>query len=73
MHRLTKLSSVFSLSRPQTSQYRKSRIWEMKEDKYAKSLTKNQVCAIIHIRDDSEKRFTQICKALYGDAMLVSF
>ena len=36
-------NSVFSLSRNQnikmqTSQYRKSRIWEMKEDKYTKSL-----------------------------------
>ena len=29
----------------------KSRIWEMKEDKYTKSLAKNQVSAIIHIRD----------------------
>ena len=51
-----------------TSQYRKSRIWEMKEYKYTKSLVKNQVCAIIHMRDI----FTQIYKALYGDAMLLS-
>ena len=35
----------------QTSQYRKFRIWEMKEDKYTKSLAKNQVCAIIRMRD----------------------
>ena len=35
----------------QTSQYRKSRIWEMKEDKYTKSLAKNQVCGIIRMRD----------------------
>ena len=48
----------------QTSQYRKSRIWEMKGDKYTKSLAKNQ--------KESEKRFTQIYKALYGDAILVS-
>ena len=27
----------------ETFQYRKSRIWEMKEDKYTKSLAKNQV------------------------------
>ena len=31
----------------QTSQYRKVQIWEMKEDKYTKSLAKNKVCAII--------------------------
>ena len=48
----------------QTSQYKKSRIWEMKEDKYTKSLAKNQ--------KESEKRFTQIYNALYGDAILVS-
>ena len=40
----------------------------MKEDKYTKSLAKSQVCAIF-----SEKRFTQIYKALYEDAMFVSF
>ena len=34
-----------------TRQYRKSRIWEMKEDKYTKGLEKNQVSAIIHFRD----------------------
>ena len=45
----------------------------MKEDKYTKSLAKNQVYAIVHMRDRYwEKRFTQICKALYGDAMFVS-
>ena len=44
----------------------------MKEDKYTKSLAKNQVCAIVHMRQRSEKRFTQFYKALYGDAMLVS-
>ena len=32
-------------------QYRKSRIWEMKEDKYSKSLAKNQVDALVHMRD----------------------
>ena len=54
----------------QTSQNTKSRIWEIKQEKYTKSLAKNQVCAIIDIRG---KRFTQIYKALYRDAMLVSF
>ena len=45
----------------------------MKEDKYANSLAKNQVCAIFHMRlRYSEKRFTQIYKALSGDAMFVT-
>ena len=35
----------------QTIQYRRSRIREMKEDKYTKSLAKNQVCAIFQRRD----------------------
>ena len=45
----------------------------MKEDKYTKSVAKNQVdaCNSSYARC-SEKRFTQIYKALYGDAMLVS-
>ena len=38
----------------------------MKEDKYTKSLAKNQVYAIVHMRD-----ITQIYKALYGDALFV--
>ena len=57
----------------ETLQYRKSRIWEMKEDKCTTSLAKNQVYAIIRMHARySEKRFTQIYKALYGDAMFVS-
>ena len=44
----------------------------MKEDKYTKSLAKNQVHAMVHMRDIRKKRFTQIYKALYGDAMFVS-
>jgi len=44
----------------------------MKEVKYTKTLAKNQVCLIIHIRDFRKKRFNQIYKALYGDSMLVS-
>ena len=38
----------------QTSQYRKSRIWEMKEDECTKSLAKNQVCEIIYRQDISK-------------------
>ena len=67
--------SVFSVTpsqiKLQTIQNRKSQIWEMKEDKYTKSLAKNQVCNISYVRY-LEKGFTQIYKALYGDAMLVS-
>ena len=54
----------------QTIQYRRSRIWEMKENKYTKSLAKNGLCNISNARH-SEKRFT-IYKALYGNAILVS-
>ena len=44
----------------------------MKEDKCTTSLAKNQVYAIIRMHARySEKRFTQIYKALYGDAMFV--
>ena len=53
----------------QTIQYRKSRIWEMKEDKYAKSLSKNHFCAIFHLRNIRKNLFTQSYKALYGDDM----
>ena len=35
----------------QTSQNWRFVIWEVKQDKYTKSLAKNQVCAIIHMRD----------------------
>ena len=52
--------------------YSKSRIWQVKEDKYTKSLSKNQVCAIFHMRNIRKKSFTQIYKALYRDAMFVS-
>ena len=55
-----------------TIQNGKSRIWEMKEDKYTKGLAKTQVCAIFHYARFSEKRCTQIYKVLYGDTMLVS-
>ena len=39
----------------------------MKEDKYTKSLAKNQVYAIVRMRD-----ITQIYKALYRAALFVS-
>ena len=48
----------------QTSQYRKSTICEMKEDKYTKSLAKNQVCAIIDVRDIRKNvlpKFIRLC------------
>ena len=44
----------------------------MKEEKNTKSLAKNQVYGIVHMRDIRKKRFTQIYKALFGDAMFVS-
>ena len=53
----------------ETFEYRKSRTCEMKEDKYVKSLAKNQVYAYARY---SEKRFTEMYKALYRDAMFVS-
>ena len=48
----------------QTIQYRRSRIREMKEDKYTKSLAKNQVCAIFHmldIRKNVLPKFIKLC------------
>ena len=41
----------------ETFEYRKSRTCEMKEDKYVKSLAKNQVYAYARY---SEKRFTEM-------------
>ena len=35
----------------QTIQYRRTRIWEIKKDKYTKTLAKNQVCEIFQMRD----------------------
>ena len=46
----------------------------MKEDKYTKSLAKNQIYAIVHMRDSLfGKTFypNLLNKALYGDAMFV--
>ena len=42
----------------------------MKGGKYTKTLAKIWVEGIIRIRDIREKCFTQIYRALYGDAML---
>ena len=44
----------------QTIQHRKSRIWEIKEDKYTKSLAKNQVYAIFQMRDIRKKSSHEI-------------
>lgn len=43
----------------QTRQYRKSRIWGLKEVKYTKTLAKNQVRLIIHTRD--LPKFIRLC------------
>ena len=48
----------------QTIQYRKSRIWEIKGDKYAKGIAKNQVCAMFHLRDIRKTvlpKFIKLC------------
>ena len=42
----------------------------MKGSKYTKTLAKIWVEGIIRIRDIRDKCFTQIYRALYGDAML---
>ena len=54
----------------QTIQYRTSRIWEMKEDKYTKRLAKNQVCAIFQMRDIRKNDLPKFIKALYADCRL---
>ena len=55
----------------QTIQYRESRIWEIKEDKYTTSLAKNQVRAIFHMQDIRKNVLIQIhtVKLVYGDNM----
>ena len=48
----------------QTIKYRKSRIWEMKEDKYTKSLAKNRVCVIFDMQDirgNVLPKFSKLC------------
>ena len=60
--------SVFTVTpwkiKMQIIQYRKSRIWEVKEDKYTKSVAKNQVCAIFYMREILKNvlpRFRRLC------------
>ena len=48
----------------QTIQYKNSRIWEMKEEEYTKSLAKNQVFAIFQMRDIQRNvipKFIKLC------------
>ena len=47
-----------------TIQYRRTRIWEMKKDKYTKALAKNQVCEIFQMRDIGKNglpKFIKLC------------
>ena len=62
--------TVNNMKKMQTSRYRNSLIWEMKEDEY-KPRQGSGLCDNSYARY-SEKRFTQIYKALCVDAMLVS-
>ena len=48
----------------QTIQNRRTRIWEMKKDKYTKTLAKNQVCEIFQMRDIGKNglpKFIKLC------------
>ena len=48
----------------QTIQYRRTRIWEIKKDKYTKTLAKNQVCEIFQMRDIGKNglpKFIKLC------------
>ena len=58
-----------AIKNEKANQYRKSRIWEIEEDKYTSQ--ESGLWNNPYVRC-SQKRFTQICKALYGDAMLMS-
>ena len=54
----------------QTIQYRESRIWEIKEDKYTKSLAKNQDCVIFHTQNNRKNLLFKFIKLyIYGDNM----
>ena len=55
----------------QTIQYRKSRIWEIKEDKYTKRLAKNQFCVILHMQDIRKNVFPKFIR-LCMETLLVS-
>ena len=50
----------------------KSRIWEMKGGRFANIVAKIQLSAIFICKLLAEKWSTQLYRALYGDAMLVS-
>jgi len=67
-------NSVFTVTpskiKMHTIQYRESRIVEIKEDKYTKSLAKNQVCAIFHTQNVRKNVLFKFIKLyLYGDNM----
>ena len=57
-----------STTKTQTSQYRKARIWEMKENKYIKRLAKNQVCAITPMRDIRKNVLSNFIRLFYFTA-----
>ena len=57
----------------ETFWYRKSRIWEMKEEKYEKSLAKNQVYAIVHMRDIRKNVLPKIIKFCMKTPCFVPF
>ena len=44
----------------------------MKEDNLKKSLAKNEVCAIFHMRDMRKNVLPKFIKLCHGDAMFVS-
>ena len=46
----------------QIIQYRRTRIWEMKKDKYTKTLAKNQVCEIFEMRDIGKNGLPEFIK-----------
>ena len=50
----------------QTIQYRRTRIWEMKKDKYTKTLAKNQVCEIFQMRDMGKNGLPKFIKRHIG-------
>ena len=56
-----------------TIQWIKPGILDAIDEAYIKHLAKIQLCAVFHSRVIREKCFTQIYRALYGNAMLVPF
>ena len=81
LHILRKLNSIIlcfhsrekAEIKMKTFQYRQPRIWEMKEDKYTKSLAKNQVCAMVHLRDIRENVLPKFIKLCMETPCLCSF